>query len=153
VLPGDHVGTEAVVGEAAGGVEQGVGGRLEVDEVGVGADRVGARLGGLVRVVEGGEAAEARLDLAVGGVQRDGEVGVEGALLAQLEVGLVQRVEQVGGDDEDVDAPAVLREALAARLGLRVAGADGDAVVDGLYPPRYQLRVEGRESATTGTRN
>jgi hypothetical protein len=45
---------------------------------------------------------------------------------------LVERVEEVAGDHEDVDAPAMAHVAGGAGLGVRVSGADGDAVVEGL---------------------
>jgi hypothetical protein len=95
----------------------------------------------LVRVVDGGQSAEARLDLALGGVERDAQVGVEGAGALDFVVGLVDRVEQVQGDDEDVDAPAVLGKAGRAGLRLGVAGADRDAVVEGLRPACDELYI------------
>lgn len=44
----------------------------------------------------------------------------------------VDGVEEVGGDDGDVDAAAVEEVFGGPGLGFGVAGADGDAVVDGL---------------------
>jgi hypothetical protein len=98
---------------------------------------------GLVRVVEGGEAAEAGLDVAVGRVEGDAQVRVEGAGALEVVVGFVDGVEEVEGDDGDVDAPAVGGEARGAWLGLGVAGADGDAVVEGLGPGCYELLLRG----------
>ena len=100
VGPGLDGRAEAVVGEAAGRVEERVARLLEVDKVGVGLGLVGAgRGGGLVRVVQGGEAAEAGLDVAVGSVWRDAEVGVVGAGPAKVVVGLTDGVEEIEGDD------------------------------------------------------
>jgi hypothetical protein len=98
---------------------------------------VASRGGGFVGVVESGEAAEAGFDLAVGGVERDAEVGIKSAGSLEVVVGFVDCVEQVEGYDDDVDAPAVLGPAGRAGLGLGVAGADGDAVVEGLGPACY----------------
>lgn len=52
-------------------------------------------------------------------------------------VGFVDGVDEVEGDDEDVDGSSMGVEAWGAWRGLRVAGADCDAVVDGLRPTRY----------------
>jgi hypothetical protein len=87
--------------------------------------------------VQRGEAAEARLDLAVGRVQRHAQVRVVGARALQVVVGFVDGVEQVEGYDGDVDAPAVLGPAGCAGLWLGVAGADREAVVEGLRPACY----------------
>lgn len=89
--------------------------------------------------MQGREAAEAGFDLAVGRGERDAEVGVEGTLALQVVVGFVDGVEQVEGDDDDVDAAAVLGEARGAGVGFWVAGADGDGVVEGLRPACYEL--------------
>lgn len=137
--PAEDRRAEALVGEAARRVGEGVGGGLEVDEVGVDGGGRRRRGGGLVRVVQGGEAAEAGLDVALRGGEGDAQVVVEGRGLAEVVVGFVQGVEEVEGYDEDVDAPAVFGEAGGAGLGLGVAGADGDAVVEGLGPACDEL--------------
>jgi len=97
----------------------------------------GASTGYLVWVMQRGEAAEARLDFALGRVQRHAQVRVEGTLALQVIVGLIDGVEQVQCDYGDVDAPAVFGEARRARLRLGVARADGDAIVERLCPARY----------------
>jgi hypothetical protein len=61
----------------------------------------------------------------------------------QLVVGFVDGVEQVQGDDEDVDAPAVLDVCRAAGPGFGVAGSDGYAVVDSLDPAGNKLLCRG----------
>jgi hypothetical protein len=90
-------------------------------------------------VVQGGEAAEAGLDVALRGGEGDAQVVVEGRGLAEVVVGFVEGVGEVERDDEDVDAAAVLGEAGGAGLGFGVAGADGDAVVEGLGPACDEL--------------
>lgn len=131
LLPGHRLGSEALVGEALGGILQRVARGLEVDEVG---GRVGGDAAGLVRVVEGREPAEARLDVAVGGGEGHAQVRVEGSLAAKLVVGLVNGVGEVERHNEDVDVAAVAVEPRAAGSGFRVAGADCETIVDGLDP-------------------
>lgn len=143
VAPRDHVRAEAFVGEAARRVDERVAGRLEVHEdlaraAVVAVDgRRGARL---VRVVQGGEAAEARLDVAVRGAKGDAQVGVKVRGPRQLVVRLVEGVEQVGRDDEDVDAAPVLEEARAVGRGLGVARSYRHRVVYRLDPRGGELR-------------
>lgn len=81
-------------------------------------------------MVHGGEAAEAGLDLALGGGGAQGEVGVEVAGEADVVGGFVEGVEEVEGDDEDLDAAAVAGVGWGAGLGPGGAGADGEGVVD-----------------------
>ena len=64
---------------------------------------------------------------------------VEVARSAQPVVGLVDGVEEVDKDNGDVDTSAVLVVEGGTRLGFGVAGADHDAVVDGLKPSCYEL--------------
>ena len=135
-LPAYNLRPEAFVSEALGGVLEGLAGDLEVQVEG------GAVLGGrrgLVGVVKGGEAAEAGLDLALGGVCGHAQVGVVVGAAADLIVGFVDGVGEVGGDNEDVDDAAVGAVTSRARRRLGVAGADGDAVVDGLNPACHEL--------------
>lgn len=140
LLPGDDVRAEALVCESARGVEEGIARELEVDEACRGAGAVvAAGAARLVRVVQSGEAAEARLDVAVGRAGSEPQVGVEVGGEAQLVVGLVDGVGEVCGDDEDVDDAPVGGVAGGAGRGLGVAGADGEAVVDGLDPRRGEL--------------
>jgi len=141
LLPGDDVRAEALVCESARGVEEGIARELEVDEARRRAGSVVAATATarLVRVVQSGEAAEARLDVAVGRAGREAQVGVEVGGEAQLVVGLVDGVGEVCGDDEDVDDAPVGGVAGGAGRGLGVAGADGEAVVDGLDPRRDEL--------------
>lgn len=139
VPPAHHVGPEALVREAPRRVRQRVAGRLEVHE-----DLAHVAVGGgigrhLVGVVQGGEAAEARLDVALRGAEGHAQVGVEVGGPRQLVVGLVQRVQQVRRDDEDVDAAAVLEEARAVGRGLRVARSYRHRVVYRLDPGGGEL--------------
>lgn len=131
LLPGYRLGSEALVGEALGGILQRVARGLEVDEVG---GRVGGDAASLVRVVEGREPAEARLDVAVGGGEGHAQVSVEGSLAAKLVVGLVDCVGEVERHNEDVDVAAGAVEPRAAGGRFRVAGADCETIVDGLDP-------------------
>lgn len=55
---------------------------------------------------------------------------VEVALYAEFVVCFVKGVEEVGGYDGDVDSSVVAGVAGAGGGGMRVAGANGDAVVD-----------------------
>ncbi|KFY88430.1 hypothetical protein V498_06797 [Pseudogymnoascus sp. VKM F-4517 (FW-2822)] len=104
VCPSRDGGAEAVVGEASGGVEEGVLCGLEVaEEVGG-----GCALGDFVGVVERGEAAEAGFDFAVAGAVGDAQVLVVVGGLADGVVRFVDGVEEVGGYHGDVDALAVL---------------------------------------------
>lgn len=102
-----------------------------MDEVG---GRVGGDAAGFVGVMEGGETAEAGLDVAVGGGKGHAQVCVEGSLAAKLVVGLVDGVGEVERYDEDVDVTAVLIEPRAAGSRFRGAGADCEAIIDGLDP-------------------
>lgn len=88
----------------------------------------------LVWVVHGSETSESGLDVAVGRVEGHAKVGIVGGHSTLIIVGLEDGVGQVDGYDEDVDGSAVRVESCRARGGLRVAGADGDAIVNGLYP-------------------
>lgn len=55
-------------------------------------------------------------------------------MAAEVEVGLVDGVGEVDGYDEDMDVAAMVIEPRAAGLGFRIAGADREAIVDGLDP-------------------
>lgn len=100
VPPARDVGAEALVGEALRRVREHVRGRLEVDEE-VARREVAAQAGrgrrrrvrDLVGVVEGGEAPEAALDVALAGVEGHAQGPVEAAGAPQLPVGLVDGVE------------------------------------------------------------
>lgn len=99
---------------------------------------------GLVRVMQRSETAKAGFDIAVGGGEGHAEVGVEGAGALELVVGFVDGVGEVEGYDGDVDAAAVFGEAGGAGLRARVAGADGQAVVEGLRPACDELDSVGQ---------
>ncbi len=71
---------------------------------------------------------------------------VEVPALPDPVVGFEDCVEEVGEDDCGLDSLAVFLVAGRAWLGLGVAGADGDAVVDCLNPAADQLEV-GEKSA------
>lgn len=131
LLPGYRLGSEALVGEALRGILQRIARGLKVDEV---RSRVGGDAAGLVRVVQGREPAEARLDVAVSGGKGHAQVGVEGSLAAKLVVGLVDCVGEVERYDEHVDVAAVAVEPRAAGSRFRGAGADCETIVDGLDP-------------------
>lgn len=90
-------------------------------------------------MVDGGEAAEAGLDLALGGGGVEGEVGVEVSDAAEVIVGFVEGVEEVEGYDEDLDATAVGGIGAGTRGRARIAGADSEGVVDRLGPRGNEL--------------
>lgn len=93
-------------------------------------------------MVKSGEAAETRFYLAVVCGKGDAEVGVVGWFAALVVVGLVDGVEKVCGDDEDVYNAAVGVEPNGAGGGLGVAGANSNAIVDGLNPRGCELLWE-----------
>jgi len=64
------------------------------------------------------------------------------ALEAEVMVGFEDGVEEVEGDDEDADAPAVRVEFGGAGGGFRVAGADGEGIPYRLRPAGYKLKAE-----------
>lgn len=72
----------------------------------------------------------------------DAEIGIIGWFAALVVVGLVDGVEEVCGDDEDVNNAAVGVEPSGAGGGLGVAGADSNAIVDGLNPRGCELLWE-----------
>lgn len=65
-------------------------------------------------------------------------------MAAEVEVGLVDGVGEVDGYDEDVDVAAMVIEPRAAGLGLGIAGADREAIVDGLDPRGCDLGGVGK---------
>ena len=141
VLPLQDIRPEALVCEPFDRIAQRVLRALQQHEVvvrGIDGLRI-VNIDDLVRVVQGRHSAELGFDLLVVRVRGDAEGLVEIARLADPVVGLEQRVQQVDDDDGDLDASSVLRVARGARCGLGVAGADGDAIVDGLDPSGYHL--------------
>jgi hypothetical protein len=86
---------------------------------------------------------ESRVESIVVDIDWHAQVVVCVARPLQIEVDLVDGEDKVCGVDGDENLSAVLDEALGARLGPRVAGADKDAVKDVLYPSR-SLRVLAR---------
>jgi len=79
------------------------------------------------------------LDLLGRCIGPDTEEAVEGVRAADGPVCFVEGVEEVGEDDEGVDAATVGCEEGSAGLGLGCAGADGEAVVEGLGVGCYKL--------------
>ena len=145
-------GPEAVVGEPLRRVEERVLCQFEVHEEpvwvesgGVGSSTATGRLlVDLVWVQLRGQAAEACFDFAVGARRRDAEVGVEVTGEAQVVERLHERVDEVEGEDEDVDPPAVRGVEGLAWLWVRLAGADGEPVVEALQEARGVLRASGQ---------
>lgn len=139
LLPVHHLGSKPLIGKSLRPIEQSIARKFEMDKVVRRVSSVPARL---VGVVHGSQAAEAGLDLTVAGVEGHAELCVVGREAAQVMVGFVDGVEEVGGDDEDVDVASVFVEAWRTWRGFGVAGADREAVVDGLGPCCYQLYTD-----------
>jgi hypothetical protein len=58
-------------------------------------------------VVHSSQTAEARLDLAVGGVEGNAKIGVVGGYASLFIVGLENGVAEVGSNNEDVDVASM----------------------------------------------
>jgi hypothetical protein len=126
VVDGDDDGAKAVVGEAGGRVEEGVGGEFEGDEC-VGFGRGG---GDLVWVVFCGKTTEAGAGLAIRGSGCDGEECVKVSSETDVVEGLDEGVDEVEAEDKSADSAVVEGVEGAARLGRSCACGEGEPVVE-----------------------
>lgn len=140
---------EAVVGEAFGGVREGVAGELEADvdcfdggAVGTGGF-VGVELDGAGEVVSGdggrllgrwwrSQSPEAALDCLFGCIVGNTKVLIEVAGESELVICFVDCVQQVCYDHEDVDSSSIADEAWRTRCWFGITSADKDCVEGGL---------------------
>lgn len=132
-LPCAYVRPKSLIREPLRLVLQRLGRELEVYKV---VARGGAALVGMMQC---GYPAVARLDILLRGVEGEAELCVVGWSAEELVVGFVDGVGQVEADDGDLDLAAICVEARGTGSGLRVAGADGDTVIDCLDPGRDDL--------------
>ena len=142
MLPFQHVGAEALVGEASDGVGKGVLGDFEVDKVGLGccmSDQVVR--GNFVRVLESGQPPEFRLYLFFVRAWGETEVLVKVPTLPHYVVGFIESVQKVNDNDCHVYAPSVFYISGGSWLGFWITGADGDTIEYGLEPACNELQV------------
>lgn len=126
VLPGENVGSESIVREAFGWIDEGIAGDFEADVDLFEGRLVGLR--GLIGVVLDCESSESGLDATLFDIVRDAEEGVEVAFLEELIIGFVDGVEEVEHYDGDLDVAPVLDEEWRPRRWFRVASADEDCI-------------------------
>ena len=88
---------------------------------------------------EGLQSPKTGFDLLVVCIEGDAEDLVEVAFLTEMVVGFVDCVGEVEEGYCCLDVASVFHETRGAWGGLRVAGANGDAIVDCLYPAGDKL--------------
>lgn len=147
---------EAVVGEALGGVGEGVAGELEADVDCFDGGAVGS--GGFVRVELNGaeeivsgdrgrllgrwwrsQSPEAALDCFFCCIVGNTKVLIKVSGDTKLVVCFVDCVQQVGDDHKDVDSSSIADEAWRARCWFGVTGANEDCIESGLDVAGHHL--------------
>lgn len=157
MLPLEHVGAETVISESFRWVEEGVLGKFEMHEVGIGGRSI-FRSRHFVWVVEGGtkrtirwpgnlgrellgslQSSKARLDSSVIHIVRQPKGLIEVTPSSQIIICFEYSVEKVCENDRDENAPPMFLVSRCARLRFRVASPYDDAVIDGLNPSSRKL--------------